>query len=223
MKLRTLILPALAALGASAHAADFFGDFSTTTNDYSNGWEYGTTATAGDMDGAITPFASYKPGTDDNGVGRWSNPTEVSLVPAAFYSPVGGGTSHFVTPGTAALHGGINGEIAVASYMVPTTGFYSIAATFGTGDSGAVDDSVSVGGLVLGSSPNEGGAYSFGTVAPLLITAGTLIDFSVGTAGNYGSDTTPLTATITPQAVPEPSAIAALGLGALGLLRRRRK
>ena len=219
--IRTSLLAIVALIGASAHAADFFDDFSTTTNTVgdANPWLYGTSTTAG---GAITPFADYTDVGSD-GISRWSDlATESLLVPSAFKNTQVAGGAHGLPIGQAALHGGKNGEIAVAAYTFPTSGLYRVTGAFGAGDFGLVDEFISLNGLVLAPytrlNDADGFAFDFNVVG----VAGGSIAFSVGIGNDtYFNDTTPLSASI--QAVPEPSAFAALGLGALGFLRRKRK
>ncbi|RYG37690.1 PEP-CTERM sorting domain-containing protein [bacterium] len=215
MNFRALLLPAIALVGASANAASFYNDFSTLNNDYSNGWLLGTTSTAG---GTVTPFADYT-AVGGDGISRWSNlATETALVPAAFKNSQVA-DSHGILLGEAALHGGIDGTIAVASYKFATAGAYAITGAFGDGDSGSVDLYITSGANTYLSSLNVSGNQAFSFI--LNATAGQTIEFAVGTAGAFGSDSTPLSANI--DAVPEPASMAALGLGGLALLRRRRK
>ena len=219
MNIRTLLLPMIALGAVSAQAASFYGDFSTTTNTAvdANPWLYGTKTAM--TDATVTPFADYT-AVGSDGISRWSTlATETALVPAAFKNATTNG-SHGIAPGEAALHGGIDGKIAVAQYTVPTTGTYSLSGLFGAGDSGKVDLFVRYGGSNVLALFDQAGTVPFSFSRAF--NAGDTIEFGVGIGTDgFGSDSTPLVANV--QAVPEPASFAALGLGALGLLRRRAK
>ena len=221
MKTRTILLPTLALAAASANAASFYDDFSTSTNTATdaNPWLYGTKTAM--TDATVTPFANYT-AVGSDGISRWSTlATETALVPAAFKNATNGG-SHGIAPGEAALHGGIDGKIAVAQYTVPAAGTYSLSGLFGAGDTGKVDLFVRYGGANVLALFDQAGTVPFSFSRAF--NAGDTIEFGVGIGTDgFGSDSTPLVANVAPQAVPEPASVAALGLGALGLLRRRTK
>jgi hypothetical protein len=92
---------------------------------------------------------------------------------------------------------------------------------FGAGDSGAVDVHVLMNIVPVfskfGTTTNESFLITFA------VEQGDTIDFVVGYAGDYRWDTTPLAATLDYQPVPEPATLAALGLGAVALIRRRKR
>lgn len=218
--MRILAPIALLGLAAASHAADFYGDFSTALNNGSNGWVFGYTDSTGANFKAFDTYVD--PGADN--IARWYDSTNVdALVPAAFKN-LSGSTVHGIASGEAALHGGRRGEIAVARYIVPTAGMYSVSALFGAGDGtgqyGKVDVSVLHNGASLFDVSNTGVAQSYGGTFSAAMND--TIDFRVGIGSDtFYNDSTPLSASV--QAVPEPASMAALGLGALGLLKRRRK
>lgn len=218
--MRILAPIAFLGLAAVSHAADFYNDFSSTVNNGSNGWVLGYTDSNGANFKAFDTYTAV--GTD--GISRWYDQNNVDLLVPAAFKNTAGSTVHGIANGEAALHGGRQGEIAVARYIVPANGFYSISALFGAGDStaqyGNVNVSVQHNGASLFSVGNTGVDQSYtGSFSAL---ANDTIDFRVGIGNDtFYNDSTPLRASV--QAVPEPTSMAALGLGALGILKRRRK
>ncbi len=117
-----------------------------------------------------------------------------------------------LNPGDMELHPASNGELAIVRWTAPTTGTFSISATFedlnpSTGNSadGAVG-SIVVNGLVQFTNTWINGGPAVSVALPNLnLNAGDKVDFAVGMNGNYASDSTRLNATITaltPPAVP---------------------
>lgn len=219
MRRRLILTLPLLALAAASRAADFTADFNKTTNPGTTGWTYGLETALGDN----TTFSVYDAHIDDaNGYFQWyssvnhsgDNTPEVGL----------NQSTHSINgdaPGQAQLHPGPNGQFSIARYTVPASGMTTVAGQFFAGDSGTLNEYVLLNGATQFSALSAGGDQPFGF--SFSASAGDTIDFVVGADSHgYSFDTTPLSATIT-QAVPEPSAFLGLGLGALALLRRRRR
>ncbi|RYG71093.1 PEP-CTERM sorting domain-containing protein, partial [bacterium] len=136
-----------------------------------------------------------------------------------------GGTSFGVPNDFVGIHPGPNNQLSMARWTAPSAiGTVNITGAFLSGDSGAVDvyvvkNASTATPVILFSAANTFADQAFATSTS--VTAGDTIDFIVGAAGNYNNDSTPLLAHIA--AVPEPGSIAALGLGAAALLRRRKR
>jgi PEP-CTERM motif-containing protein len=222
---RLASIAAAAALGIMplaglAQTYDINQDFSLAANP--NGvWSYGF------IDASPIPaFHLYDQPDPNNGAPAWRS----SLV-QSFFAPADANNATDVTlglapPHTAAFHPGPNGELSVFRFTTPTSGTYSLVSTFGALDTGGTDVHVLENGTSLfdhaiNTSPANVSA-SFSTM--LSLTAGDIIDFTVGDGGNgFFSDSTSINATIT-SAVPEPQtyAMLAVGLGLLGFMVRRR-
>jgi len=123
---------------------------------------------------------------------------------------------------------------AVAQFIVPTTGFYSISATFQTDQvrAGSTGDSTTAYVYVGGTDEysqvlSDPGSAQFGlaetyTASGLALTAGETVDFEVGGSSTNSKFTTEVDATLT--AAPEPPAWAMmLGSVAIAAFAARRR
>lgn len=217
--LRLLSAPLLIAVAAASRAADFTLDYNTTTNPGATGWTYGLETALGDSSTFLTYDAHI---VDANGYNLWyASSNHSSDVTPEVGLNVSGHSINGDLPGQAQLHPGPNGQLSVARYTIPTSGAAVVAGTFFAGDQGTLNEYVLVNGVTQFSAMSTGGdepfAFTFNA------SANDTVDFVVqADAHGYSFDTTPLSATIT-QAVPEPAPLAALGMGALALLRRRKR
>lgn len=216
---------AIAAVGVSgsvASAANLASDFSITNGNPNGAWTYASApATAGYT---LTPFTTT---TTSSSFNYWHNGSgdAVSVgknTGASFNS----GTVNYPA-GTVVLHPSSSQLSAVARFTASATDIYSLAATFGrsdgTSNGNGVDVSVVVNGVAVyaahldTSGANPTGSYA----APSLpLTAGSTVDFVVGSAGDYTYDATTVAASV--NVVPEPATLAA-GAAAVGLVLRRRR
>jgi hypothetical protein len=191
-------------------------DFSTTSNPNGN-WSYGYKDSAPSGTFSLSTTAGNFVGYGDG----WS-PTGVSR------PFVGKLTNQFGTApaGSIFFHTGIPGQesqIAVLRWTSVTPMILDMTGKFYSGDSGRTDDYVRVtSGQNLFTSLDTATDQSF--TAHAILGAGESIDFMVGTGTDgANSDLTPFEVTISGTPVPEPASMAVLGLGALALLRKRRK
>jgi PEP-CTERM motif len=214
---------AFAMIGWGAHRQclatvtyDSGNDFSLASNP--NGvWTYGSEPT---LAGAFTAYAFS--GTF-SGVEYWGADANGDP-PLDFHNPTAStiqtSQTAFLGPGQTAFHPGPNGEYSIYRFTAPATGVYSLIGAFfaidqhpTTTDIHILLDNVSIFDGNLDSN-NSGTTYA----TNLSLTGGDTLDFAVGFGnGNYSFDPTGIDAKLT-TSVPEPSAIALLALGALGLL-----
>jgi hypothetical protein len=192
------------ALGAATNAAaqvtswDAAGDFSAVSNP--NGpWSYGWSATRG------SGFNLDTLTTNIIGVDAW-NYSSTQVEPDVFHN----GTSTIIAPagtnpipaGGLAFHPGPSGQNAIVRWTAPSTGSYTVAATF-TGRDNArgttTDVAVLSNGVTIWSGEVDGYlAMQSYPASVLTLNAGETIDFTVGfgTDGNYSYDSTGLSANI---------------------------
>lgn len=196
-----------------AQTYDFASSFSITNGNPNGVWTYGYTTTLGGAFNAFTTTMDF-----GNGITTWYTPGLSGDYTPGIYSNQSGQSHNNVANGEVALHSGPSGEYGVARFTSPTGNLFSITGSFGAGDHGTVDLFILKNGATLYSVSGATATESFNLNEALV--AGDTLDFVVGYAGAYQFDSTPLSATIS--AVPEPASMAALSLGALALLRKRK-
>ena len=204
---------------ASAQSADVALDYGSASTNPNGNWTYGYYPSS--LASGFTALTiRHVPGDI-----YWQAPQSASQsgTPAAWLHS--GATSFGIADGQFALHPGPV-EIAVARFTVPAgwgAGTANINGSFGVGDSGSVNGHVLVNGTELFSA-NVGGlgaaAFSLSNIA---LNVGDTVDFAVDNDGNYLFDSTPLDARLTYSPVPEPASFAAVSLGIIGLVARRRR
>ena len=216
------ILVGALATGAMAQTYDAANDFSAANNP--NGvWTFGYENT---FAGAFNVSTNQASGS---GIDSWRGNNVGDGNPGAYHNSLGTtvdiGTVEW-DPNQLILHPGPSGEYSIARFTAPTTGLYTVSASFIGQDDGqgtttdvhVLQNNVSVyDNLVLGF--HNANSTSFTTT----LTAGDTLDAAVGFGpnNNFGYDSTGVGFTI--QAAPEPGTIAVLVLGGIGLLRKRRK
>ena len=106
-----------------------------------------------------------------------------------------------VAPGELSLHGGEKGDLAIVRWTSPIHGTVKVTGAFGAGNSGTVDAYVVKVGLATPSVLFR--KLATGSREPFQLTVrirkGDKIDFILGTAGSWGSDSTPLSVIIVPK------------------------
>jgi len=221
----------LLGMGAAPAAAQTYNlaESYSSVNTADSPFKLGEAPTRG---GAFTEFTAHQnPGSF--GLDTWSNQS----LPAVLYNPNTSAIMFFgvTVPGeTVAWHPGPAGQNAVVRFTAPTTSSYLVNASFAGRDAAyptTTDVAILHGGSTLFSglinSYNVPLSYS-GTVS---LAAGQTLDFTLGYGSNnhYYGDTTGLDLVITREetvsAVPEPASLALMlpGLGAVALLKRRKK
>ncbi len=214
---------------------DAAADFSATSNPTSTGWSYGyyTSATSTPDPTTFVAYPTEAPGSNYGaiytGLDVWYD-QHVSLDnvdPNVIFNPTNStifDSQTTWTPGELTL-GPYYGP-SVVRFTVPTTGLYEIAANFYPSQTGLNTPPAAYlfdNSSVLGSGVTT--PYAYNSLLPILLTAGTTIDFvAYSGPGNSNNQTTGLDATLT--MVPEPETLTLFVLGGVGLLwamRRRRQ
>lgn len=101
---------------------------------------------------------------------------------------------------------------------------FSVDNTLGnldTGDVGVYLNGHAIATAVVGGSFGQDYTFDSGEISQYLYNGDNFVELGAYNSGGPGGFI--FSGTITTQAVPEPASVAALGLGAFGLLRRRRK
>ncbi len=208
--------------GAQARAGLVYSavnDFSLASNP--NGtWSYGSlSALSG---GSFTALTTTRVNADYTGQNAWFNGQGIPNAMVVDKNTTGvTQTFASVTLPTNELR--LDGESGIADvrWTAPTSGSYSIAGLFQRIDNGGVSVSVRVllNGVALFSADNFStfNAQQTFNFANMTLHAGDVLDFAEG-APQFSFDSTGLSATITPNVVPEPSSLALLGCGIFGVL-----
>lgn len=209
MRTRLLLSLSLLSLVAAAHAIDTWdltNDFSFTSNP--NGvWSYGDAS-----GGSFVLDASMA----DAGVFRgWSNdPTDI-------WKNITSTQQYGIDSGQISLE--CDGGRPDARWTAPYTGLFTVDVVVGAagnpGNSGVPGSELLVDGVNQTATSYLANVKTFEKTVTL--AAGKTID-AVGGQMYYGGNTQ-LAFTVIGQPVPEPASLAALGVGALSLLRRRRR
>src|ERR1700730_8563167 len=210
LRILKTVISLMLVMSASGWAAtyDAFADFSVSNGNPNGVWSYGWSATL------FSSLNLYTSGVvSGDGTWNWSHPNHNMFgTPAAWINP----TNHQVgtVPSmTAAFHPGVNDEFSHYVWTAPTTGLFSLSATFSPFDTGGTDVHILDNGVSLFSgNVSPGNPQSFST--QLSVVAGDKIDFAVGFGvdGSASNDTTGISATISE--VPEPATTSSFIAGA---------
>lgn len=207
----------------AAQVFDIAGDFSKTNNP--NGeWSYGWSSTLG------SPFILSTDASVREGLDTWRGNVAGDGNPAVYHNGTGStillaGDVPYA-PGEFGFHPGPNGEYALVRWTAPEPGLISIASAFtGQDNSTTTDVHVLHNGLSIFEDLVEGFGNGTNFETSIMVLQADTIDFAVGygSNGSFRGDSTSLAATLQLVTVPEPSALAFLGIGALGMAGRRRR
>jgi hypothetical protein len=178
---------------AAGQTYDATADFSITNGNPNGVWTYGWSATL------TSALQVYPAATHDaNGDEEWIDPAIVNLdVPRVARNPTDTATQ-FVPAHSTIFHPGKNGEYSHFVWTSLGEIVVTVAANFTPVDSGGTDVHILQDGVSLFSaqvSPGQPQTFN-GTIT---VHAGSKIDFAVGVGadGNFFSDTTGISATLT--------------------------
>jgi hypothetical protein len=225
-RLGSFIIPAFAAallasrLTCGAVTYDPSADFSILSNP--NGvWSYGNSTTLG---GAMISHPGSTPNALNLGLYSWHAISSGQPLPSIVFNPhpttvvYSGSSDNIVwTPRAISLHPGPNGEFSILRFTAPQGGLFRIQGLFYSVDQyyGATTDvHILKNGQSLFDDTITGKTDVSNFDASLNAVVGDTFDFVVGSyTYGHGWDSTGIQLTIT--IVPEPSAMALIGLGTL--------
>lgn len=218
-------VPRADAAPVSVH--DVAADFSRTNNP--NGvWSYGWSFGLG------SPVIESTDPRVREGLDTWRGNRAADGNPAIYENTTGspillGGTALY-QPGQFGLHPGPAGEFAVARWTAPASGTITIDSAFVGQDVFNTTTDAHIlhnGSVPLFASLVEGFGDTSEVYSRIIMTvlAGDTVDFSVGFGrnGNFSNDSTGLSATITPEPVPEPATWLLFASGLAVVLRHHRQ
>jgi hypothetical protein len=223
LRILKTVIPLVLAMSASALAAtyDAYTDFSISNGNPNGVWSYGWSTTL------LSTLNLYPHGfVDGTGNLDWNDPNHLFAGAPSVFANTTNNQQGTVPAHTAAFHPGQADEFSHYVWIAPTSGLFSLSATFLLLDSGGTDVHILDNGISLfAANLSPAIPQSFST--QIAVTAGDKIDFAVGYGpdGNFMHDSTAISATIS--TVPEPAttstfiAGAALLGGSLYLRRRR--
>ncbi len=204
---------------------DAAADFSATTNP--NGvWSYGQEPTLGGTFSLLTTKGNV------SGIDYWNAGGGGLTPPEVFHNGTSQAISYStitIQPGQLAFHPGPQDQFTTIRFTSPVAGSFSLASSFTGIDVAGTTTDVHV--LLNGTSLFGGLVNGYGNTATfdstITLNVGDILDFEVGygTNNNYTSDSTGISAVLTPSIVPEPASITLLAVGLAGACHaaRRRK
>lgn len=227
------LLSSVLALGLSLFAVtskavvvgsyDIAADFSTGSNP-NGAWRYGYSTTLG---GSLVLHTSTSAHPAYTSIDNWH--TDLGYgVPVVLRNSTGTTVTNntgtiVLAAGQLASHPGTSGEFSVVRFTSPAAGLFNVSGSFLGAD--LVGTSTDVHILLNGSAVFNGSVLGFGAGSGAAfnsnwsLTAGDTLDFVVGWGnGDFTSDSTAISASITQ--VPEPTVTAVLVLGGLAMAAR---